>query len=200
MCWLMSWPYTSAEVRARPMEQRNAAANRAAKRRSASGSGAEGRIGRFMRAMRQCSMRWPRPAWRAVCGSISVPPSTRNWACWRSSAKKRKRASGPRVLIIPGIMGSRLGGSNRRGIRPLGIGIVDRSLQIASGRLTDLKLPSAKPIRPMGALLFSYAKLKLRLDIADSMPSSFRTIGALESTSSGRRLPHASPRTANPPC
>ena len=84
-----------------------------------------------------------------------------------ASAKKNKRAGGPRVLIIPGIMGSRLGRSNRRGPKagPGSVLWID-PIRIGAGRLTDLKLPSAKSIRPMGVLLFSYAKLKLQLDIA----------------------------------
>jgi len=84
-----------------------------------------------------------------------------------ASAKKLKRAGGPRVLIIPGIMGSRLGGSNRRGAKTGSRSVlwID-PIRIGAGRLTDLKLPSAKSIRPMGVLLFSYARLKLQLDIA----------------------------------
>ncbi len=84
-----------------------------------------------------------------------------------ASAKRVKRSGGPRVLIVPGMMGSRLcctkrGGARRTGAaKPLWID----PLCIAAGGLTDLRLPSVKSIRPMGVLLFSYAKLKLKLEI-----------------------------------
>jgi pimeloyl-ACP methyl ester carboxylesterase len=85
------------------------------------------------------------------------------------AAKKCAKPRGPRVLILPGIMGSKLGGRLRGG------GAKSRHvahqvlwidpLQIAAGRLTALALPSTLPVRPMGVLLFSYARLKLRLQI-----------------------------------
>jgi pimeloyl-ACP methyl ester carboxylesterase len=75
-----------------------------------------------------------------------------------------------RVLILPGIMGSKLGGRPRRAG-----GAKRRSgayevlwidpLQIATGRLTALALPSKLPIRATGVLLFSYARLRLKLEI-----------------------------------
>ena len=86
-----------------------------------------------------------------------------------AAARKRGKPRGPRVLILPGIMGSKLGG------RILSPGAKHRSrvsvlwidpLQIAAGRLTALALPSGKRIKAMGVLLFSYAKLKLQLQIA----------------------------------
>ena len=39
-------------------------------------------------------------------------------------------------------------------------------LQISAGRLTALKLPSGKSLRAVGVLLFSYARLKLQLEIS----------------------------------
>jgi pimeloyl-ACP methyl ester carboxylesterase len=75
-----------------------------------------------------------------------------------ATASTIRRYSGPRVLILPGIMGSKLGrASTVLWIDPL---------QIAAGRLTALKLPSGRSLEAVGVLLFSYAKLKLQLQIA----------------------------------
>jgi pimeloyl-ACP methyl ester carboxylesterase len=80
------------------------------------------------------------------------------------AARKVKTSRGARVLVIPGMMGSRLcdmSGSRSGGGRLLWIDPVS----IAGGRLTDLVLPSRRTIRPRGVLLSSYARLKLRLAI-----------------------------------
>jgi pimeloyl-ACP methyl ester carboxylesterase len=87
------------------------------------------------------------------------------------AARRVKTSGGPRVLLIPGMMGSRLcdmsAGKSGRGrmlwIDPASIG---------SGRLTDLALPSRRAIRPRGVLLSSYARLKLRLAI-DGLDARF---------------------------
>jgi pimeloyl-ACP methyl ester carboxylesterase len=80
------------------------------------------------------------------------------------AARKVKTSQGPRVLLIPGMMGSRLcelsASRSRRG-RILWID----PTSIAGGRLKDLVLPSRRTIRPRGVLLSSYARLKLRLAI-----------------------------------
>ncbi len=83
-----------------------------------------------------------------------------------ATAKRVKCSGGPRVLIVPGMMGSRLC-STERGTRRGGAAklLWIDPLCIAAGRLKDLILPSVKSIRPMGVLLFSYAKLKLKLEI-----------------------------------
>jgi pimeloyl-ACP methyl ester carboxylesterase len=84
--------------------------------------------------------------------------------------RRRKKIRGPKILILPGIMGSKLGGrlhparAKHRARTPAVLWI--DPLQIAAGRLTALALPSARPLKPMGVLLFSYAKLKLKLQIA----------------------------------
>jgi pimeloyl-ACP methyl ester carboxylesterase len=77
------------------------------------------------------------------------------------AAGKAGKPRGPRILILPGIMGSKLG---HRGRTPRVLWI--DPLQIAAGRLAALTLPSAQPIKAMGVLLFSYAKLMLQLKIA----------------------------------
>jgi pimeloyl-ACP methyl ester carboxylesterase len=81
-----------------------------------------------------------------------------------AAAKPIKKSLGPRVLILPGIMGSKLGGPMRPGARPTVLWI--DPLQIAAGRLTALTLPSGRSLEATGVLLFSYARLKLQLQIA----------------------------------
>jgi pimeloyl-ACP methyl ester carboxylesterase len=84
----------------------------------------------------------------------------------KSRARKNPRAH--RVLILPGIMGSKLGARLRSGAKRRGGAFevlwID-PLQITAGRLTALALPSKVPIKPMGVLLFSYARLRLKLEI-----------------------------------
>jgi pimeloyl-ACP methyl ester carboxylesterase len=83
--------------------------------------------------------------------------------------KRRRRA---RVLILPGIMGSKLGresarpraGARTDGALP-GLVWID-PLRIADGDLLKLKLPAGSSIRAMGVLLLSYARLKLELELA----------------------------------
>jgi len=85
-------------------------------------------------------------------------------------SRVRKNSRAHRVLILPGIMGSKLGGQSRSaaGAKRRGGAFevlwID-PLQIAAGRLTALALPSKVPIKPMGVLLFSYARLRLKLEI-----------------------------------
>jgi pimeloyl-ACP methyl ester carboxylesterase len=84
--------------------------------------------------------------------------------------KSAKTPRGPRILILPGIMGSKLGlpmreAAGKRRRRPSEVLWID-PLQIAAGRLTALSLPSDQPLESMGVLLFSYAKLRLQLQIA----------------------------------
>jgi hypothetical protein len=84
------------------------------------------------------------------------------------AAKRAKRRAGPRVLIVPGMMGSRLCDTVRapasRRAALLRVLWVD-PVRIGAGHLSRLTLPSPRSIRPRGVLLFSYAKLKLQLAI-----------------------------------
>jgi pimeloyl-ACP methyl ester carboxylesterase len=87
-------------------------------------------------------------------------------------AQKVKNAGGPRVLILPGIMGSRLCALKRsRGASAAAPASASQEVlwidpeRIATGRLKELILPSAESIRPMGVLLFYYARMKLMLEI-----------------------------------
>jgi pimeloyl-ACP methyl ester carboxylesterase len=149
------------------MKPQSATANRAAKRRGARGSGVDVPDWAFQASdaavFDALAKGRHSESLREYFGTLAY----KELRVLAASAKKRKRAGGARVLIIPGIMGSRLGESNRRdskgGSRPV---LWIDPLGIAAGRLIDLKLPSVKSIRPMGVLLLSYAKLKLRLDIA----------------------------------
>jgi pimeloyl-ACP methyl ester carboxylesterase len=83
-----------------------------------------------------------------------------------AAAKRAKKARGPKILILPGIMGSKIGAVSE-------VLWVD-PLQIAAGRLTALKLPAGKSLRAVGVLLFSYARLKLQLEI-DGRDASFHS-------------------------
>jgi pimeloyl-ACP methyl ester carboxylesterase len=79
-------------------------------------------------------------------------------------ASHRGTRRGPPVLIVPGIMGSRLGGSVGRGTTPRVLWIDPAS--IAAGGVRDLALPNGRPLKPMGVLLYAYARLLLELQIA----------------------------------
>ena len=74
--------------------------------------------------------------------------------------RARKQRGGPRVLILPGIMGSTLG--IRRPGRSDDVKWFD-PIEIALGGLTKLALPSSRRIEPLGVLLFAYLRLKLSL-------------------------------------
>ena len=75
----------------------------------------------------------------------------------------RRMRGGPRVLVLPGIMGSTLG--IRRPGRSDDIKWFD-PVEIALGGLIKLALPSSRRIEPLGVLLFAYLRLKLSLRAA----------------------------------
>jgi CHAT domain-containing protein/pimeloyl-ACP methyl ester carboxylesterase len=80
-----------------------------------------------------------------------------------SQEAAQRRAAGDRVLILPGIMGSKLGYT-----RPLWFDDVIWAdpVDIAAGRLGELKLDGGQTqISPLGVILFTYLKLKLKLQI-----------------------------------
>jgi hypothetical protein len=77
-------------------------------------------------------------------------------------ATKRERAApGRRVYVLPGIMGSQLG-FMRGGKRPNDILWLD-PIDIAFGRLTELRLDHGSRVVPLGAMNYSYLKLTLSL-------------------------------------
>ena len=78
-------------------------------------------------------------------------------------AATRSVRGGPRVFILPGIMGSTLGRDGFLGDNVLWIDPVE----IALGRLKELTLDGgASRYRAIGVILFAYLQLKLRLKIA----------------------------------
>src|SRR5262245_17677067 len=70
---------------------------------------------------------------------------------------------GPRVLVLPGLMGSKLG--RRRSLLPDDVLWID-PFDVVVGGLTKLALPGSSAIEPLGVLALAYLKLKLRLRIA----------------------------------
>jgi pimeloyl-ACP methyl ester carboxylesterase len=79
-------------------------------------------------------------------------------------ASTRSVRGGPRVLILPGIMGSTLA---RTGPLNLQNVLWLDPLEIALGKLTELKLDgSPSPYHATGVILLTYLKLKLRLKLA----------------------------------
>jgi len=79
-------------------------------------------------------------------------------------ARRAQRRPGPRVLIVPGIMGSRLGGRVGKG-RASQMLWID-PLSIAAGGIHDLALPAKRVLEPQGVLLYAYAKLRLQMQLA----------------------------------
>ena len=70
----------------------------------------------------------------------------------------------PRVFVVPGIMGSQLG-MRRQAPLPNDILWVD-PIDIEQGRLSTLRLPGAAQVVSLGAVLYSYLRIKLHLRAA----------------------------------
>ena len=103
-----------------------------------------------------------------------------NSARWRGAPRPRRAAAGPRVYVLPGLMGSRLG---TRGVLLDDVLWVDL-VEIAAGHLTRLALPRGAKLVALGAILLNALKLKLSLQIAgfDARLHAYdwrRSIGAL---------------------
>jgi pimeloyl-ACP methyl ester carboxylesterase len=79
-------------------------------------------------------------------------------------AERQRQRGGPRVYVLPGIMGSKIG-RERSGFLPDDVLWVD-PLEICAGRLLDLALPRGNRFRAVGVMLLAYLKLKLTLEIA----------------------------------
>ena len=81
----------------------------------------------------------------------------------RGTTRKSSKRAAPRrrVYVLPGIMGSQLG-FIRGGKRPNDILWLD-PIDIAFGRLTELKLKGTSRIVPLGAMNYSYLKFTLSL-------------------------------------
>jgi pimeloyl-ACP methyl ester carboxylesterase len=90
-----------------------------------------------------------------------------------SAAVRRRRAGRLKIYLLPGILGSQLGRPRVAG-EPPDLLWIDPS-DIVAGRLTELRLPRAaasprsqrlQPLQPLGAIVYSYLALKLRLAAA----------------------------------
>ncbi|MFN7960312.1 MAG: CHAT domain-containing protein [Thermoanaerobaculia bacterium] len=79
---------------------------------------------------------------------------------WKAGS--RRLFGGPRVLILPGIMGSTLGRKGKDFDDTLWLDPVD----ILAGRLGDLALGSRVDIQALGVLQFAYARLKWKLRLS----------------------------------
>lgn len=83
----------------------------------------------------------------------------------KQEASTRAVRGGDRVLILPGIMGSKLG-RKRPGLLPDDI-IWANPIDLALGKVSELALPQAgKPVKSLGVILLAYLTLKLRLQLA----------------------------------
>lgn len=78
-------------------------------------------------------------------------------------ARSTRVRGGPRVLILPGIMGSKLGLEGKLFDDTIWVDFLD----IIAGRLLDLSLTSGEAeVEALGVILLAYLKLKLRLRLA----------------------------------
>ena len=83
----------------------------------------------------------------------------------RLAATRHNRRGHP-VLILPGIMGSRLGSIRRHVTNLLWL----HPSALAEGGLAQLALPATKRLRAVGVMLPGYLKLKLTLEVAGFRP------------------------------
>lgn len=100
-------------------------------------------------------------------------------------AASRSTRSGLRVLILPGIMGSKLG----FGDDEIWLDLID----VARGRLSALTIEraGAKRIRAVGVILLTYLKLKLRLQIGGFNASFWPYDWRISVAETGRALAKA---------
>ena len=82
----------------------------------------------------------------------------------RASKRARRKASLPLVYLLPGIMGSQLGHWHPVG-QAADLLWLDPS-DIVRGRLTELRWGADTALEPLGAIVYSYLALKLRLQAA----------------------------------
>ncbi|MBL8265052.1 lipase family alpha/beta hydrolase [Steroidobacter sp.] len=81
-------------------------------------------------------------------------------------AATRSDPRGEVVFVLPGIMGSRLGSTQRRTTSLLWL----HPMAIAQGGLSQLALPAGKSLRALGVMLPGYLKLRLCLEIGGFRP------------------------------
>jgi pimeloyl-ACP methyl ester carboxylesterase len=82
----------------------------------------------------------------------------------RKAERVEVREDQPHVLVVPGILGSQLGIARRRPL-PNDVLWLD-PIDIQVGRLSLLSLDAGAPIVPLGVVLYSHLKLRLRLRAA----------------------------------
>ena len=78
-----------------------------------------------------------------------------------ASARHRPSRRAAQILILPGIMGSKLGGARAR--RKTSKIVWFDPATIATGKLVDLALPQGRRLGPRGVQLFGYARMLLEL-------------------------------------
>lgn len=78
-----------------------------------------------------------------------------------AAGKRRKPRRGAQVLILPGLMGSKLGTPARR--HKPGEMVWFDPATIGAGGLTDMAMPNGRTLVPRGTQLFGYAQLLLEL-------------------------------------
>src|SRR5262245_35123137 len=101
-------------------------------------------------------------------------------------AAVRGKRGGDRVLILPGIMGSKLGYD---GIFPFDDVIWVNPIAIALGRLSELRVGGTNNgVGALGVLLFAYLKLKLKLQIAGHDSEFFPYDWRISLAQLGKRL------------
>jgi len=92
----------------------------------------------------------------------------------------------PIVLIVPGIMGTQLGRDN---VAPWPANVLWLDpVDIIAGRLAELRLPEARPLRTLGAIPYSYLGLLLRLRAAGFATRNFEYDWRQSVLDSGRAL------------
>ena len=111
----------------------------------------------------------------------------------RRAARTR---GGPRVYILPGIMGSQLGRPRGHGL-PRDILWLD-PIDIAIGRLREIVMRPHTPVQAMGVILFHFLKLKLRLAIAGFSPRLFAYDWRRSVVEAGRAFAAEVARDASP--
>jgi pimeloyl-ACP methyl ester carboxylesterase len=82
----------------------------------------------------------------------------------RHALKAAPRPTSPTIYLLPGILGSQLGRS-RGASEPPDLLWLDPD-DVVNGRLTELHPLHANGLRPLGAMVYSYLGLKLRLNAA----------------------------------
>ncbi len=99
---------------------------------------------------------------RADLTALFGEPGYRELSALARRAATKRAPTGPRVYLLPGLMGSRIGS---RGVLLDDVLWVDL-VEIAAGHLTRLALPRGSRLVALGAMLLNTLKLKLSLRIA----------------------------------